>query len=103
MVAFEISIAILTTLPTRAWCCSTTAGTGRPSRSRPSGPRTCWRSCGATERPRVARADPLHRGPPPVLARADAGAGRRLALAPGLDRGRLARGGERHHDHVARP
>src|SRR5260370_14665996 len=43
-----------TTSRTRAWSCSTTAGTGRRSRSRPSGPRRCWPFCAATEGGRVS-------------------------------------------------
>ncbi len=48
MVPFEVSIAILNTLPIGPSCFSTTAGTGRRSRSRPSGPRRSSPSCAAT-------------------------------------------------------
>jgi len=43
---FEVSIATWTTLPTRAPCCSTTAGAGRRPRSPSSGPRRSSPSCG---------------------------------------------------------
>ena len=49
MVPFEVSSRSSTTSPTRASCCSTIAATGRPSRSRPSGPRRSSRSSRAIE------------------------------------------------------